>query len=583
MYGLSKHPLHDFRYWIIRKLSCPVRCLPAKTPVIGGRSFLELAIICLAYGIILAITSKADTGGSGSITSAIGGICVLLGLRHNVFTMVFAISFERALYWHKLAAILFLATGAIHGSYCLLEDYHISRHNNRNLSGVILEAAMLATSLSYLVKYYFFEAFYYFHFVVYAAIIVLSLIHGATLTAAAGLLWAIDLLLRYIVSINKYEKALFTLLPGDVVKITVPKRFNYDPAQYVFIMIPQLSFLQFHPFTISSSPHEDHISIHIRALGNWTTDLQDLVLKQCAENNIDGITTSCRMDLYMEGPFGLHQVNFESPKYEAFLLISGGIGVTPTQSIFNHLRHQYVNENRKIQKCFVVWSLKDKALLDATHFDQDNELGSNNYNNIDSLNSQVSKKNPQKGNSQLKRQHSARVSIPRTSSNQDNGNLPLSFQPHLLTDWITTRSGKSLRKCHVDDVEEATQIQLSETVAVSNSRGSDSANEVSQALRFEDDLDKADVFHCEFYLTSIRNQSEFKAANIRPDEQEYLRFNRPNLPHIFARMDQYCKDKNIDKVAVAVCGPGVMVEEVKDLCKMKHEVEYHLHSEEFSF
>ena len=55
-----------------------------------------------------------------------------------------------------------------------------------------------------------------------------------------------------------------------------------------------------------------------------------------------------------------------------------------------------------------------------------------------------------------------------------------------------------------------------------------------------DSLAESDVFHFEFYLTSIRNDGEFLAANIKPEEQDYLRFNRPDLPINFSRVDTFC-------------------------------------------
>jgi NADPH oxidase len=32
-----------------------------------------------------------------------------------------------------------------------------------------------------------------------------------------------------------------------------------------------VSYFQYHPFTLTSAPEEDYISVHIRCVGDWTT------------------------------------------------------------------------------------------------------------------------------------------------------------------------------------------------------------------------------------------------------------------------------------------------------------------------
>jgi NADPH oxidase len=203
------------------------------------------------YAVLIAVCKGTQT--SGELASAIGGLAVIFGLRNNVLTTIFSISFERALFYHKLVAVLSLILSAIHGAFALVGsdseeeggDGGEGGDDDRNSSGFVLIALMAAASLSYLVKKYFFEGFYYFHFLVYFAIVVLSAIHGATLLAVAIIFWVADLLLRYALTVHKVE-ATIEMLPADVVRIRFPKRFAYSPGQYCFVSVPALSYLQFH-------------------------------------------------------------------------------------------------------------------------------------------------------------------------------------------------------------------------------------------------------------------------------------------------------------------------------------------------
>jgi predicted ferric reductase len=86
------------------------------------------------------------------------------------------------------------------------------------------------------------------------------------------------------------------------------------------ICIPKISMFQFHPFSLSTSPHQDAVSLHVRSLGNWTTALANLADKQR------------EIEILIEGPYGNLSIDLESDtRYKMILLISGGIGITPLQ------------------------------------------------------------------------------------------------------------------------------------------------------------------------------------------------------------------------------------------------------------
>ncbi|KAG0246267.1 hypothetical protein BGX31_003457 [Mortierella sp. GBA43] len=47
--------------------------------------------------------------------------------------------------------------------------------------------------------------------------------------------------------------------------------FRAKAGQYVFLNCPDISMWEWHPFTITSAPEEDYVSVHIRIVGDWTT------------------------------------------------------------------------------------------------------------------------------------------------------------------------------------------------------------------------------------------------------------------------------------------------------------------------
>ncbi|CAD7701971.1 unnamed protein product [Ostreobium quekettii] len=65
------------------------------------------------------------------------------------------------------------------------------------------------------------------------------------------------------------------LLPGKVLSLmmTKPKGFEYESGMYLYVMCPNISQWEWHPFSITSAPGADHLSLHIRVVGDWTEEL----------------------------------------------------------------------------------------------------------------------------------------------------------------------------------------------------------------------------------------------------------------------------------------------------------------------
>ncbi|PNI75106.1 DUOX2 isoform 2 [Pan troglodytes] len=68
------------------------------------------------------------------------------------------------------------------------------------------------------------------------------------------------------------------LLPSGVTYLQFqrPQGFEYKSGQWVRIACLALGTTEYHPFTLTSAPHEDTLSLHIRAVGPWTTRLREI-------------------------------------------------------------------------------------------------------------------------------------------------------------------------------------------------------------------------------------------------------------------------------------------------------------------
>ncbi|RZR81396.1 hypothetical protein BHM03_00007609 [Ensete ventricosum] len=131
--------------------------------------------------------------------------------------------------------------------------------------------------------------------------------------------------------------------PGNVLALHVskPQGFKYRSGQYVFVNCAAVSPFQWHPFSITSAPQDDNISVHIRTLGDWTRQLKAVFSEVCnsvrhilehfsSHGNLSSVLFRFPRVL-IDGPYGAPAQDYK--KYEVVLLVGLGIGATPFISI----------------------------------------------------------------------------------------------------------------------------------------------------------------------------------------------------------------------------------------------------------
>ncbi|GMQ10915.1 hypothetical protein CsSME_00053727 [Camellia sinensis var. sinensis] len=139
-----------------------------------------------------------------------------------------------------------------------------------------------------------------------------------------------------------------TIFPGKVLSLKLGKLegFKYRSGMYVYIQCPQISPFEWHPFSLTSGPEDDHLSVHIRALGDWSYQLYSLfqeVTKREAKietfsHKLEAIVSAGTMEyprIYIDGPYGA--ASQDHIKYDIAVFIGLGMGVTPFISILRDI------------------------------------------------------------------------------------------------------------------------------------------------------------------------------------------------------------------------------------------------------
>ncbi|KAJ1700512.1 hypothetical protein LUZ63_000291 [Rhynchospora breviuscula] len=137
-----------------------------------------------------------------------------------------------------------------------------------------------------------------------------------------------------------------SLLPGSVLTITMskPYGFRYRSGQYIFLQCPTISPFEWHPFSITSAPGDDYLSVHIRTSGDWTQELKRIFIEnyfspcsigRASFNEFGEVVQTSLPRLLVDGPYGAPAQDFRN--YDVLLLVGLGIGATPFISILREL------------------------------------------------------------------------------------------------------------------------------------------------------------------------------------------------------------------------------------------------------
>ncbi|KAK1225668.1 hypothetical protein PQX77_011382 [Marasmius sp. AFHP31] len=197
-----------------------------------------------------------------------------------------------------------------------------------------------------------------------------------------GVIWISERVLREVRSRHRTYIHKVIQHPSKVVELQIKKeKTTVRAGQYIFINCPEISYFQWHPFTLTSAPEEDYISVHIRVVGDFTTALAKAV--GCDFESKDkkdggkvlGTDTNPPLNrtlprVMVDGPFGSASEDFLN--YEVVLLVGAGIGVTPFASILKSIWYRMNNFNHtgkptRLSKVYFTWVIRDFGAAEWFH------------------------------------------------------------------------------------------------------------------------------------------------------------------------------------------------------------------------
>ncbi|KAF7826083.1 ferric reduction oxidase 2 isoform X2 [Senna tora] len=223
------------------------------------------------------------------------------------------------------------------------------------LSGLFLWAASIPS-----IRRKAFELFFYTHHL-YILFLIFFVFHVgmpyASIMLPAFYLFLLDRFLRFLQSRTHVSLLSARLLPCQTLQLNFSKShgLTYNPTSVMFINVPSISHLQWHPFTITSNSNlePDKLSVVIKSEGTWSHKLYQML--SSSSSSID------RLSVSVEGPYGPASTNYL--RHDTLVMVSGGSGITPFISIIKDLIYVSTTLKFTTPRVVLICAFKNSSCL----------------------------------------------------------------------------------------------------------------------------------------------------------------------------------------------------------------------------
>ncbi|KAL3702293.1 hypothetical protein R1sor_020315 [Riccia sorocarpa] len=224
---------------------------------------------------------------------------------------------------------------------------------------LVVGLLMWVTALPFLRRRHF-DLFYNVHqlYVAFFILFAFHMVSSVYFVVVPVLLFFIDRFIRLIQSRKNVEILKARLLPCGAVelKFLTPPKFVYHPLSVVFVLLPSVSRLQWHPFSVTSSRRDrkNELSICVKPMGAWTRGITDIF----STKKLHKCPFSFKASL--EGPYG-DDLDFYL-NYKTLVLIAGGIGITPFLAVLKDILYRYKLGNEDLPEEITLFYCARKPL-----------------------------------------------------------------------------------------------------------------------------------------------------------------------------------------------------------------------------
>jgi predicted ferric reductase len=270
------------------------------------------------------------------------------------------------------------------------------------VTGILMVAIMVVAYPLTLVRKRRFNVFWSSHHLLLLMLVIMC-IHGTAsmLEPYRSLAWTIGPLSIYVLfrllressSLSRASLLNAQLKPGGVIQLRLSKPRSWGgthvhkAGMMAMVKVPQLSALEWHPFSLTSLPSDDHLEFHIKISGDWTTHLSERLFAAGApaprslplaseadqrtdveapppeyfpRSNSPGLrnemppSVGSNLTFLIDGPMSSAMQSWAD--HPAVVLVGSGIGITPAISV---LRQISASSSLPTKRVYFFWMVRN--------------------------------------------------------------------------------------------------------------------------------------------------------------------------------------------------------------------------------
>jgi predicted ferric reductase len=324
----------------------------SRADLLFGLGILLLNGVAVGIGVLLEF-SQSEIWGYLSTANSL--LVAIPATRNSFLVWISGISINQTIMYHRWLGRLTILEAFLHFCYSV-DQFSLFKESSIYGTIALTSLGVLgATSIEWIRRKQFNTFFYSHHiFLIYY---IFGSLHSKLFfiySCIAIGIYTIDRMIRLFRGIFPQQIISVNHLNHQVVKIRFPKykyRGRQKVGQYVFLNFPQLSLLEWHPFTLADGPDELYHEVYIKNLGDYTNRLVERL-----NNKPEALW------IRVDGFYGNWLFDYHS--YLHIVLICGGVGITPALSLIRHV-YDYnisdINDSREskpksnLEHIYLVW------------------------------------------------------------------------------------------------------------------------------------------------------------------------------------------------------------------------------------
>ncbi|KAF9126598.1 hypothetical protein BGW39_006493 [Mortierella sp. 14UC] len=340
--------------WITNKASATLY-LGSVVHLVAGATLLALIFLSILAVLLTSdVNLKLNSNRAGYLGLACIPFLFAFTGKNSIISLLTGISHHRINQVHRFLGLSMFVLISVHMG-CMMKSWwpwkallaqQLATPKVQYGLATYTALCLLVVTAAWPVRRYAYEAFVVSHslFLVFLVLVGLHTPYAMRFTAAGIFFYVINVLTSWCVK-SKMTLAQATVFQDRLTRLRMDRPVAHFPGQHIYVCVPSMSLIQWHPFTISSSD-QTSLTVHARAVGGFTKKLC-----RWPENT--------QRRVLLAGPYGESVQVGRGLDIQKVVFVAAGSGLAYIVPILMDLLEARRQSKANCNQVEIVWCVRD--------------------------------------------------------------------------------------------------------------------------------------------------------------------------------------------------------------------------------